>query len=135
MSNEPDFTVSSGNVFADLGFEEPEAELARANLAYEIVQIIEHRGWTQEQAAAALGLDQPKVSAIVRGRLGGFSIERLMRLLTRLDWDVRITVAPVSGPERKASIRVLLPEGRPGPDREQGHGRALIDPVSASVGG
>lgn len=70
MSEEPGFTVSGGNVFADLGFEEPEMELSRASLALAIARGIEQRGWASEQAAAALGIDQATVSAIRNGRLG-----------------------------------------------------------------
>ena len=106
MKMKHDFAVSSGNVFADLGFEDPEVELAKANLALEIVRIIERHGWTQAQAAAVLGIGQLKVSAIARGRLDGFSIERLMRLLTRLDRDVRIVVAPAPASVESGSLMV-----------------------------
>jgi predicted XRE-type DNA-binding protein/uncharacterized protein (DUF433 family) len=93
MSDDQRVTVSSGNVYADLGFDDPDLELAKADLAREIVGILEERHLTQKQAAAILGIDQPKVSALVNGRLGVFSTERLMRFLTRLDRDVDITVA------------------------------------------
>lgn len=102
----PDFEVSSGNVFADLGHPNPDAALAKAMFARRIAAIIEQRGWTQTQAAEALGIDQPKVSALVRGRLREFSTERLMRLLTRLDVDVDITVRPNPSPARPARIAV-----------------------------
>jgi predicted XRE-type DNA-binding protein len=82
----------SGNVFADLGFEDPTLELAKAVLAHSIARVIESRRLTQTQAADLTGLDQPKISSILRGRLGGFSIERLVRTLTALGQDVEITV-------------------------------------------
>ncbi|HEY7030525.1 MAG TPA: helix-turn-helix transcriptional regulator [Thermomicrobiales bacterium] len=91
---EPCFTVGSGNIYADLGFEEPELEQAKATLARQIGALIRARGLTQIEAAKVLGIDQPKVSALLRGRLGNFSTERLMRLLTRLDQDVDIVVQP-----------------------------------------
>ena len=69
----------------------PEELLAKAKLAARVVQIIEGRGLNQTQAAKLLGVDQPKVSQIYRGRLDDFSIERLMRFLTALDQDVRIS--------------------------------------------
>jgi len=101
MSETPtvSITPSSGNVFADLGFADPELELAKADLAIQIARIIEDRRWTQVQAAARLGIDQPKVSKLVRGHLGGFTLDRLVRLLGRLDQEVTITVAskPVTG--------------------------------------
>ncbi len=77
-------TASSGNVFADLGFAEPEEELTKAQLASHIRQVIKRRRLTQVAAAALMGVDQPKVSALLNGRLANFSSERLMRLLTAL---------------------------------------------------
>ena len=76
---------SSGNIFADLDLPEPEELLAKAALGLQIRDAIVERGWTQVQAAAALGIPQPKVSALMGARLSGFSIERLLRLLLRLD--------------------------------------------------
>ncbi len=105
----PEIEDSSGNVFADLGFEDPEGELARANLAIAVAKIIDERGWTEEEAAAALGLERTEVSAIVGGRLEDYSIERLMRLLTRLNRDVRIVVALAPRPEWEGSLSVQLP--------------------------
>ncbi|MGI8643610.1 MAG: helix-turn-helix domain-containing protein [Thermomicrobiales bacterium] len=108
MSTEHDFTVSSGNVFADLLIPEPEEARAKAGLAHAISEIINHRGWTQRQAAEALGLDQPKVSALKRGRLTGFSIERLLCLLNALDQDVVISATPNADPQRRAHIAVAF---------------------------
>ena len=66
--------VGSGNVFADLGHPRPAAALAKAELARTIAAIIDHRGLTQAAAAQMLEVDQPKVSALIRGRLAGFSL-------------------------------------------------------------
>jgi len=85
-------TLGSGNVFKDLGLKNPEELLAKAKLAARIVQILEERKVTQTQAAQLLGVDQPKVSLIYRGRLDDFSVERLMRFLTALHRDIRIVV-------------------------------------------
>ncbi len=85
-------TEGSGNVFADLGVAEPEEELTKAQLASLIRDAIRRRRLTQEQAAELTDLDQPKVSALVNGRLGGFSSDRLMRCLTALGQDVEIVV-------------------------------------------
>ena len=85
-------TLGSGNVFKDLGLKNPEDLLAKAKLAARIVQILEERKVTQTQAAQLLGVDQPKVSLIYRGRLDDFSVERLMRFLTALHRDIRIVV-------------------------------------------
>jgi predicted XRE-type DNA-binding protein len=103
---ELDYTVSSGNVFADLGLPNPEELLAKAELAHKIIALIRKRGLTQAQAAKLLGVDQPKVSALVRGNLTGFSIERLMRFLLHLGQDVRITVEAT--PRNRAHARILV---------------------------
>ncbi len=94
MRSKADYTVSSGNVFADLGFPNAEELLAKAELAHKITAIIQRRGLTQARAAALLGVDQPKVSALKRGRLSGFSLERLVRFLILLGRDVQIVVRP-----------------------------------------
>lgn len=86
-------TPSSGNVFADLGLEDADDLMAKANLALHIRRIIKARRMTQVQAARLFGLDQPKVSAIINGRLDGFSTDRLIRFLNDLGCDVRISVS------------------------------------------
>lgn len=105
--------VSSGNVFADLGLDEPEEEYAKATLATRIVRIIRERGWSQAQAAAAMGIDQPKVSAIVRMRLTPFSTERLIHFLTLLDQDVEIVVTPKAAAAPRARLRVSVLDETP----------------------
>ena len=92
MSKSIDYKVSSGNVFRDLGLPDADELDIKAKLAIKIGQIIAQRGLSQIKAAAVLGIDQPKVSAIVRGRLEKFSIERLCEFLTRLGCDVNIRV-------------------------------------------
>jgi len=94
MKPSVDHVVSSGNVFADLGLPDAQDLLAKSNLAHEIGTIIAHRHLNQTEAAAVLGTTQPKVSDLLRGRLDGFSIERLIRFLNALDRDVRILVSP-----------------------------------------
>ena len=84
--------VSSGNVFADLGFDNPEEELLKAKLAREIRAIIKRRRLTQAKSAVLLGMKQPDVSAITTGRTGKFSIDRLVRCLDRLDYKVDVVV-------------------------------------------
>jgi len=103
---ELDYTVSSGNVFADLGLPNPEELLAKAELAHKITVLIRERGLTQAQAAKLLKVDQPKVSALIRGRLTGFSIERQMRFLLLLGQDIRITVEAT--PRKRTQARVLV---------------------------
>src|SRR5271163_346337 len=85
---------SSGNVFADLGLENPAELLAKAELVQRISDIIAERKLTQVRAAKLLGIDQPKVSALLRGKLGGFSTDRLFRFLNALGSDVEIVIRP-----------------------------------------
>ena len=87
-------TESGGNVFADLGFERPDEERMKAELVRAIRQIIRQRKLTQVQAAKLLGVNQPKVSALVRGNLVGFSTDRLIRFLKALDRDIEIVIKP-----------------------------------------
>jgi len=102
MSGDEKFTItpSSGNVFADLGLPDAEDLLAKANLALHIRRAIEARKLTQVQAAFLLGIDQPKVSLIINGRLDGFSTDRLMRFLNDLGCDVQISVSAPHPEER-----------------------------------
>ena len=99
-------TRGSGNVYADLGFENPAEELAKAELALMIDQAIRERGLTQQAAATLMGIDQPKVSALRNGRLSGFSVERLIRFLNALDHDVEIVVKPKPRSRRRGQILV-----------------------------
>jgi predicted XRE-type DNA-binding protein len=92
MSNDNKVTVGSGNVFADLGFANPEEELLKAKLVRELRAIIKRRKLTQVKAAAVLGLKQPDVSSLMTGRVGKFSIDRLVRCLDRLDYKVDLVV-------------------------------------------
>ena len=104
--HELDYTLSSGNVFVDLGLPNPEEALAKAELAHKITVLIRERGLTQAQAAKLMGIDQPKVSALVRGRLTGFSIERLMRFLLLFGQDIKITVQ--ASPKTREHACVLV---------------------------
>jgi predicted XRE-type DNA-binding protein len=99
--------ASSGNVFADLGFAEPEEELTKAQLASYIRQTIKRRRLTQVAAAGLMGIDQPKVSALLNGRLANFSSDRLMRLLTALGQDVEITVRTKPRNRARGRIKVV----------------------------
>jgi predicted XRE-type DNA-binding protein len=101
---ERDYVIGSGNVFADLGLPNPEESLAKAELAHKVAELIRKKGLTQKRAAELLEVDQPKVSALVRGQLGGFSIERLIRFLLLLGQDIRITVQKSSRPKARVLV-------------------------------
>ncbi len=107
-----DYVESSGNVFADLGLPDADEMLAKAELAIKIADILRRRRLTQVQAAAVLGVDQPKISALIRGRLSGFSIERLLRFLLRLGADVSITIKPHSRLRSKPQTRTARRTGK-----------------------
>ena len=94
----------SGNVFADLGFPNPEREQLKARLTLQIYRLIKALDLTQAEAGKILGVRQPHVSALMRGQSGAFSVERLMEFLTALGQDVEITVRPT----RKRHGEILL---------------------------
>jgi len=111
MSNKPgEGTVREGssNVFADLGLPDSEGLLAKAHLASAISDIIKGRHLTQTEAASVLGTTQPKVSSLVRGRLDGFSLERLALFLNSLDRDVEIRVRRRPRSRQTSRIRVTV---------------------------
>jgi predicted XRE-type DNA-binding protein len=96
----------SGNVFADLALPNPDLALAKAQLVQHIRDLIAERKLTQAKAGELLGLDQPKVSALVRGRVGGYSIDRLFRFLNALGQRVEITIRPTAKSDESRSVVV-----------------------------
>lgn len=109
----------SSNVFADLGLANAEEHLAKAELALAISRAIKERGLMQREAADLMGIDQPKVSHMLRGQLADFGTERLMGFLTALGRDVSIVVRPAPKSRKRGALRrgvvragtVLMPEG------------------------
>jgi predicted XRE-type DNA-binding protein len=85
---------STGNVFADLGLADPSEHLIKAGLVVRIDRTIRQRKLTQATAAKLMGIDQPKISAMLSGQFRGYSVERLMRFLVALGHDVEIVVKP-----------------------------------------
>lgn len=100
-------TESGGNVFADLGLPDAEEYMAKTKLALRIVEIIRDRKLSQTRAAQILGVDQPKISALIHGKLDGFSVERLFRFLIALGRDVEILIRPKPVGAKDAHLRVL----------------------------
>jgi predicted XRE-type DNA-binding protein len=88
------YTKSSGNVFKDLGLHNAEELLAKAKLANAIASVIEDRNFTQQKAAKITGTSQTKISAVVRGDLDQFTIDRLIKMLISFDQDVKIELSP-----------------------------------------
>jgi predicted XRE-type DNA-binding protein len=99
-------TRGTGNVFADLGFSDAEERQTKLRLAHAINGVIARRRLTQAAAAEKLGVNQPKVSALSRYKLDGFSVERLMTFLTALDQDVEIVIR--NKPRSRAAGRISV---------------------------
>ena len=110
MSKKNDFTISTGNIFADLGFPDAEERMAKVNLAFQINVLIKRKKLTQKQAAELLGIDQPKISALFTGKLSGFSLERLFRFLTILGQDITINITPKARSKKIAHVIVSTPK-------------------------
>ena len=101
-------TRGTGSVFADLGFLEGAERQAKLRLAYTLNQVVEARKLSQAAAAKVLGVTQPKVSALRHYKLAGFSVERLMNLLTALDQDIEIVIRRKPRSRTAARIRVVV---------------------------
>jgi len=91
-------------LFADLGLELSEEERLKVQIAQTIVVAINERNLTQVEAAEIMGIDQPKVSALMRGRLEGFSLQRLLNLVTALGRDVDIQIKKSRDPRGKVTV-------------------------------
>jgi len=94
------------NVFADLGYPDAEERQTKLRLAHALNQIIAQRRLTQAVAAERLGVNQPKISALLRYKLDGFSVERLMTFLTALDRDVEIIIK--KKPRSRSAARISV---------------------------
>ena len=94
MKKEPDTRIRRGtrNVFADLDFPDAETHLLKAELVTRIQGVITRQDLNQTAAAKRMGLSQPDVSRLLNGQFRDVSVERLMRMLTRLGCDVDITI-------------------------------------------
>ena len=109
MKKEPpiEFEVGSGNIFADLGLPNAEEHLLKAGLVVRLGQLIKARKLTQTAAAERLGVKQPDLSNILRGHYRGYSVERLMRMLTAFDQDIDIVVRPRKKPGKPGRIALI----------------------------
>jgi predicted XRE-type DNA-binding protein len=103
----PTITRGSTNVFEDLGYPDATERQAKLRLAYALNQVLEGRELSQAGAAKVLGITQPKVSALRHYKLAGFSVERLMNLLTALDQDVEIVIRQKPRSRKSGRISVV----------------------------
>lgn len=106
-SKEEKVRVGSANVFADLGFENPEDEALRAELVFQLAQEIKARDLTQAEAAKLLGIDQPSISRLMRGQVERFSLERILRFLVSTGHDIRI-ILPSTRKAKRGRGRLFI---------------------------
>jgi len=90
MSSKTAVSKASKNVFEDLGYSDAREHQTKARLVSQIAKLIKGQGLTQAQAATRLGIDQPKISAMLNGRFRGFSVYRLMSFVSCLGLEVNI---------------------------------------------
>lgn len=105
-SRKEKWVKGSGNVFADLGFANADELALETELLRRIIAIVRERGLSQRAAARVLGIDQPKVCALMNGNPRGFSVSRMIRLLAALGQDVEILIKPKARSRARAVIRV-----------------------------
>lgn len=99
---------SSGNVFDDLGLPHPEEYKFKSDLVIQIRRCIERREWTQAQAVELIGIDQPTLSKLLRGRLSGFSIDRLLMIVHRLGHHVELRISEEEHSPEEARMLVCV---------------------------
>ena len=98
MKERPKMIRGSGNIFRDLGFDKAEAEnlKMRSQLMMRIEDFYRRSGMTQGAAAKALGITQPRLNALLKGRIGQFSLDALVNIATRAGLDVRLVIRKVA---------------------------------------
>ena len=105
MKKNIEYYPSSGNVFKDGGLQDPEDALAKANLILKIDRLIKQKKLTQKDAAKLLGTTQPKISALLRGKLSSFTFDLLFQYLRKLDQSIEISTTIKTGTRADLSIR------------------------------
>jgi len=100
-------TRGTGNVFADLGYQDASERQIKTRLALAVNELLKARKLKQREIATVLGVPQPKVSALKNYRLDQFSVERLMEFLTALNQDVEIMIRPCDNTTQAGHISVL----------------------------
>ena len=94
MSDRVEIEKSSGNLFEDLDLPDADELFLKATLGFEVFQIIGKRKLTQAEAADVLGVKQPEISRLKKGKFNHYSVERLMTFLTRLNRDIEFRIIP-----------------------------------------
>jgi predicted XRE-type DNA-binding protein len=108
MSTEHDDAIvdGTGDVFADLGLQVTEDDMLKLVIARAISRIVVGGGYTQSEAAKIMGLDQPKVSKLLRGRLKDFSAERLIDCLLQMGYDIEVKYKK-TGRRQRGRIKLI----------------------------
>jgi len=105
---EEEVEEGSSNVYADMGMANADEMLMKARLAMKIGEMIQSRGWTQQEAARVLGMTQPKLSKMLRGQFRGISEARMLECLVRLGRHVQIVVGPTRHHDGAGHIEVVF---------------------------
>ena len=111
-TNHIEFEESSGNVFADLGMEDAEERLVRAQLGFHVVTLLKNRDLKQKDAAILLDIAQPDVSHLMNGHFSRFTTDKLLGFLKKLEQKVTIEISPHHTGEPYQSVTF----GRPSTD-------------------
>ena len=106
--NGTEFEMSSGNVYADLGLPDAEEMFVKSQLAYKITEIIQTKGWTQQEASRRSGMPQSKLSLLLRGQFRSISEAKMMECLTRLGRPVQMVVGPESRKKIVGPVEVVF---------------------------
>ena len=108
MSQDENSTIRRGtaNVFADLGFADADTHLLKAELVARMQDIMTDRKLSQTAVAAMVGVSQPDISRMLKGQYREISVERLMRMLTKLGCEIDIVVKPAGRDEAFAAIHM-----------------------------
>jgi len=104
----PRHEVGTRNVYSDLGYPDADEMLVKAQLASKISEIVSECGYTQTEAAAKLGLPQPKLSKLMRGQFRGISERKLMDCLTRLGRNIEIVVRKPTRGRKQGLVSVVF---------------------------
>ena len=105
MEKPEDVTLTIESAFHALGLDDADDLVIRADLMHTISRIIKQRQLTQTEVGALIGMDQPRVSALIRGKISKFSTERLLKALSDLGQDVELRIVPAR--QGKGRIQVM----------------------------
>jgi predicted XRE-type DNA-binding protein len=111
-----EFEEGSGNVFADLGMEDAEERLVRAQLGFHVVNLLKNRALKQKDAAVLLDISQPDVSHLMNGHVSRFTTDKLLDFLKRLEQKVTIEISPHHAGEPYQSVAFCIPPSAHNPE-------------------